>query len=278
MWNAETEMIDYFELLQISPNADNETIHRVYLFLAARLHPDNLKTGDAMKFQLVKTAYDVLSNPTRRAEYDKKCLREPPQPLSTSIDFMDQLEGELNRRMAVLAVLYYRRRTNSNLPNVSLAEIEERMGFPRDYLDFTLWYLDKKRYIARSDNATYSLTADGVDFVEKERVALPILNGLLASNSEPSAQDVAQACEEAAIYAPEMPPVDMRPARVSAPIVLPSPGKAQVDRRPDKADRRVGAPDLRVTKVERRKDTRDRRANAKGRQTVNDRILEIYHT
>jgi hypothetical protein len=191
---------------------------------------------------------------------------------------MDQLEGELNRRMAVLAVLYYRRRTNSNLPNVSLAEIEERMGFPRDYLDFTLWYLDKKRYIARSDNATYSLTADGVDFVEKERVALPILNGLLASNSEPSAQDVAQACEEAAIYAPEMPPVDMRPARVSAPIVLPSPGKAQVDRRPDKADRRVGAPDLRVTKVERRKDTRDRRANAKGRQTVNDRILEIYHT
>src|SRR6266702_8690906 len=34
-------MIDYYEFLQISPHADNETIHRVYRYLAGRLHPDN---------------------------------------------------------------------------------------------------------------------------------------------------------------------------------------------------------------------------------------------
>ena len=37
---------DYYEFLQISPNAEPETIHRVYRFLAGRYHPDNPDTGD----------------------------------------------------------------------------------------------------------------------------------------------------------------------------------------------------------------------------------------
>jgi curved DNA-binding protein CbpA len=176
-------MIDYYELLQISPNADNETIHRVYRYLAARLHPDNLQTGDAAKFQVVTSAYEVLSSPVRRKEHDLKRKEVAVQPLSSSIDFMDQLEGETNRRMAVLAVLYYRRRTNPNHPDVALAELEERMGFPRDYLDFTMWYLTKKQYVTKADNASFSLTAEGVDFVEHERVVLPVLNGLLTSGT-----------------------------------------------------------------------------------------------
>ena len=82
----------------------------------------------------------------RRAKYDAACKKEAPQPdpLSTSIDFMDNIDGELNRRLAVLALLYIRRRTNPCHPEVSLAEVEVRMGFPRDYLEFTTWYLQKK--------------------------------------------------------------------------------------------------------------------------------------
>ena len=33
--------IDYYEVLQISPNADPDTVHRVYRLLAQRFHPDN---------------------------------------------------------------------------------------------------------------------------------------------------------------------------------------------------------------------------------------------
>jgi preprotein translocase subunit Sec63 len=81
-------MIDYYEFLQISPNADAETVHRVYRYLAARLHPDNPTTGDAEMFRLLKSAYDVLSDPARRSDYDATCGREVPQPdpLSASID------------------------------------------------------------------------------------------------------------------------------------------------------------------------------------------------
>jgi hypothetical protein len=90
----------------------------------------------------------------------------------------------LNRRLAVLAVLYFRRRSNPHAPEVSLGEIESRLGFPRDYLDFTTWYLQKKGYITRADNSDFTLTAAGVDFVETQRTNIPVLNRLL-TNGEP---------------------------------------------------------------------------------------------
>jgi curved DNA-binding protein len=180
--------IDYYEFLQISPNADQDTIHRVYRFLAARFHPDNPHSGNADTFATLSEAYDVLSNPQRRAEYDLACLKNIPKkvPLSSTIDFMDNLDGETNRRLAVLAVLYFRRRTNPGNPEVSLIEIESRMGFPRDYLDFTTWYLQKKGYIMRADNSDFTLTAMGVDFVETQRVNMPILNRLLTDGANPA--------------------------------------------------------------------------------------------
>jgi hypothetical protein len=187
---TEVKSLDYYEFLQISRNADQDTIHRVYRFLAARFHPDNAETGNAEMFSQLSEAYEVLSNPTRRCEYDMACETETASkpPLSTKVDFMDKLEGELNRRLAVLAVLYFRRRSNPHAPEVSLGEIESRLGFPRDYLDFTTWYLGKKGYITRADNSDFTLTAAGVDFVETQRTNIPVLNKLL-TNGEPSATE-----------------------------------------------------------------------------------------
>ena len=183
---ADTQAVDYYEFLQISRTADPETIHRVYRFLAGRYHPDNPETGNSEKFSLLRTAYEVLSDPMRRSEYDVACETETPPtaPLSQVIDFMDQLEGELNRRLAVLSVLYFRRRTSPYAPEVSLVEIESRMGFPRDYLDFTMWYLTKKGYITKADNSDFTLTAQGVDFIETQRANIPALNKLLTSGTE----------------------------------------------------------------------------------------------
>jgi curved DNA-binding protein CbpA len=178
---------NYYELLQINPNAEPDTVHRVYRFLAARFHPDNPDTGDAEKFAMLKQAYDALSNPVSRAEYDMACTKEisDAAPLSSSIDFMDSMEGELNRRLAVLALLYFRRRSDSAHPHVSLYEVESRMGFPREYLEFTIWYLSKKQYIVRADNSDFTLTADGVDFVETQRANIPVLNRLLTNGTSP---------------------------------------------------------------------------------------------
>lgn len=222
--------IDFYEFLQISPNAEQETIHRVYRFLAARFHPDNPGSGNAEKFATLSTAYQVLSNPSRRAEYDTAREKELAEraPLSRSIDFMDDVQGELNRRLGVLAVLYLRRRANPNAPEVSLTEVEVRMGFPRDYLDFTTWYLQKKGYITKADNSDFTLTALGVDFVEGQRVSLPVLNKLLTGGIAYSAESSMSA--------------------------------AARERRLNSADRRSNRPDTRSNPVERRSGVRDRRA------------------
>jgi len=247
---AAMKTLDYYEFLQISPNADHETIHRVYRFLAARFHPDNPKSGDADKFNLLKSAYDVLSDPERRAEYDatREDARPKTAPLSSSVDFMDQVEGELNRRLALLAVLYFRRRGNPYAPEVPLAEIERHMGFPRDYLDFTTWYLEKKGYITKADNSDFTLTAAGVDFVETQRATIPVLNRLLTTGNEPVAADTMDTIEAS---------------------VQPSPSDKGVlqtehlfDRRAVRKDRRIGAPDLRTNPVERRMNRAERRAAA----------------
>jgi curved DNA-binding protein len=44
---------DFYEDLQVSPNADQETIERVYRLLAKRYHPDNSGTGGVEKFDVI---------------------------------------------------------------------------------------------------------------------------------------------------------------------------------------------------------------------------------
>jgi len=263
-------MTDFYELLQISPNADAETIHRVYRFLAARVHPDHMQDGDAGIFLQLKTAYDVLSDPARRAAYDASRQPESSEPLSSTVDFMDHRDGELNRRLAVLALLYHRRRATPHLPEVALAEIEERMGFPRDYLDFTLWYLQKKGYLVKADNAQYALTADGVDFVESERAKLPILNRLLTSSTGSSYPGNANTYQQPNGAAEAHLQRELnQPAPDSERIVSSSYMGRKVEQRNGRPERRVGAPDVRRIKIERRKNPEERRGSPADRRPVN---------
>ncbi len=266
-------MIDYYEFLQISPHADADTIHRVYRYLAARLHPDNPESGDAEMFRLLRTAFDTLSNPVRRAEYDATCRREAleVQPISSSVDFMDSVEGELNRRIAVLAVLYFKRRANPRSPEVSLAEIERRMGFPRDYLDFTTWYLQKKNYITRADNSDFTLTADGVDYIETQRGNLPVLNKLLTDGKVQF--DKSSRVQKQQPNGTHGAAANGRNG--AGQIVLPSSMSVWLDRRENNrdrrsvvvlrmpgSDRRAGTHDRRVNTVDRRQNKGDRRTYA----------------
>jgi curved DNA-binding protein len=163
-----SQPLDYYEILQISRNADLETVHRVYRFMATRFHPDNSKTGDLERFLLLRQAYQVLSDPVRRQQYDAATAAADSEPLEIFElqEFIDGTEGEINRRLGVLSILYHRRRRNDGRPCMSLLDLEKRMSLPREYLDFTLWYLRAKGFVKAEDNSDYTITAAGVDYLE----------------------------------------------------------------------------------------------------------------
>ncbi len=172
---------NHYELLQISRHADMETVHRVFRIMAARFHPDNPQTGNVEKFHKLRCAYEVLSDPERRAQYDGLLEAEAPKPLPVfeHKDFVIGVEGEMNRRLGILSLLYQSRRTNIDQPGVSLLDLEKRMAFPREYLNFAMWYLKSKGYVSMQDNSNFELTAQGVDYVEANSEENKVIRQLL---------------------------------------------------------------------------------------------------
>ncbi|RWR89602.1 dnaJ protein 1 [Cinnamomum micranthum f. kanehirae] len=65
--------VDYYKILQVDKNAKDEDLKKAYRKLAMKWHPDknpnNKKEAEA-KFKQISEAYDVLSDPQKRAVYD----------------------------------------------------------------------------------------------------------------------------------------------------------------------------------------------------------------
>ena len=161
--------LDYYELMQINPKAQHETIQRVYHILAGRCHPDNPVSGDVERFLRLKRAYEVLSCPEQRARYDEEYSVQQSLPVEifNLQDFATGIDGESNRRMGLLCLLYDRRRVNPDEPGVSLLQLEKMMVSAREHLLFTVWYLKDKGYARQTEDSSYAITSAGVDHVEQ---------------------------------------------------------------------------------------------------------------
>ncbi len=69
---SEAAMADYYEILGINPGAEEKEIRGAYRKLAKQYHPDAGEGSSAEAFRSVQEAYDILSDPERRREYDKR--------------------------------------------------------------------------------------------------------------------------------------------------------------------------------------------------------------
>lgn len=61
---------DYYKTLGVEKSASDEEVKRAFRKLAHQYHPDK-KTGNEAKFKEVNEAYGVLSDKTKRAQYDR---------------------------------------------------------------------------------------------------------------------------------------------------------------------------------------------------------------
>lgn len=188
MSQPENVFVDHYELMQISPNAEPETITRVYRILAGRCHPDNPKTGDMERFLRLGEAYRVLGNPELRGVYDAEYSLRKMQPLEVFDlqDFATGIDGEANRRMGVLCLLYHSRRINQDDPGLSLLALEKKMTSAREHLVFTIWYLKDKGLLRQTEDSSYTITSAGVDYVEEGLPKNRLLYRLLKEAEEGS--------------------------------------------------------------------------------------------
>lgn len=90
---------DYYKILGIPPSANLQEVKTAYRSLAHRFHPDK-NPGDhyaAAQFELIKEAYEVLSNPSAKEHYlqqrwyDKSINRKQNAEVLTPVTLLKQL-------------------------------------------------------------------------------------------------------------------------------------------------------------------------------------------
>ena len=171
----ERAFVDHYEVLQLSQGADTEMIERVYRLLAKRDHPDNPASGDAEKFRAVRTAYEVLADPERRAEYDvrydrNRSLQWQIFEQGTALSGREDDQRVFN---GVLSLLYSARRRNPRSGGLGPLDLERLLGVPREHLEFPLWYLKKRGLIEVLDSGQVAITVDGIDAISGKDLGPP---------------------------------------------------------------------------------------------------------
>ncbi len=178
--------VDCYEVLQLSPNADLETIHRVYRMLAQRYHPDNSETGDPERFVQLCEVYQILSDPQRRAGYDAR--HRQAKQLHWQIFDQAQApagrEAEKRKRQGILELLYAKALHDPERADMTIHEFERLLGCPREHLDAALWYLKGKNYIQRSDNGRYTITIQGFEQAEEQSLLAGFIHRQLSAPRE----------------------------------------------------------------------------------------------
>jgi curved DNA-binding protein CbpA len=180
---AHVEFVDYYEFLQIPPSSEAETVQRVYSLLRARYHPDNPRSGDADLFWRLNQAYQVLSDPRKRAAYDKQHQDHTSRPMAAfeTREFNGGIDNEGSRRMGLLCLLYARRRSNPDSPGISILQLERLMFCPREHMLFAIWYLKDANLLRQDQASDFAITALGVDYVEKNLSSYQSMQDMLKS-------------------------------------------------------------------------------------------------
>ncbi|HEY2775064.1 MAG TPA: DnaJ domain-containing protein [Candidatus Binatia bacterium] len=167
--SSQDVFIDFYEVLEISPNAHPDTVARVYRMLAQRFHPDNKETGDVERFTQILQAYKVLGDPELRAQFDvhHQHHKAVKWRLFDAQEAAGGVSSDREIRFGVLSLLYNKRRRDPEHPSIAMYEIEGLLGIPREHLEFTFWFLREKSLIARTDGGGCTITSTGVDYLDQ---------------------------------------------------------------------------------------------------------------
>lgn len=159
---------DHYHVLGIEPRCDSETLQNAYAELARRYHPDNPLTGDREAFDAVNAAYEVLSDPAQRLVFDnlKGVGEDSGCPQFSGAAFFDSLGSDAGLRVALLCILYERRKKKPMKPGLPMRYVEAMLNADLDELFFVLWYAKQRGWVASDDKSNLLITVQGMDYLD----------------------------------------------------------------------------------------------------------------
>lgn len=169
-----SEFIDYYDLLQLSPNADTDIIERIFRHLAKKSHPDSSEHADFERFQLIVQAHRTLVDPETRAGYDVKHQEywNRKWRLAAEAGGGSAFNDDQVTRERLLSLLYVQRRRNMKNPGLGEHEVSRLLNTPPELVEFHFWYLRAKGWVERLPSGHLAITAEGVDQVEQQQLRL----------------------------------------------------------------------------------------------------------
>jgi curved DNA-binding protein CbpA len=176
---ADIKLQDHYAILGVDPQSVSETIQRAYSKLAQKYNSRNVDTGDAGMFESLNLAYEVLSDPTRRKEFDglQGISQEGANPKFSGLEFFDALGPEAGLRTAILCLLYDRRRTRPSTPGLTTRQVEIMVEATAVELSSALWYVKQRALVSSDDKSNLQITVDGMDYLVN---AMPVPKDVMA--------------------------------------------------------------------------------------------------
>ena len=135
-------MKNYYKILQIDKDASPEIIKVTYKLLVKKYHPD-LKEGEAKidaeeKIKQINEAYDVLSNPSKKAEYDQTIIHEniSQEQYNFILNENINLKKELNYFHNLYNKNNYYKQKNTNMYSNNINNNSKKMEFKNIFNNF----------------------------------------------------------------------------------------------------------------------------------------------
>lgn len=157
---------DHYSVLGVDPKSDAAAIQAAYQKLVEKFGPDNPATWDPAKLDSVSLAFEVLSDKSLRATFDKLKGIDNEDPKFSGSAFWEALNKSVHLRATLLSILYDRRRVKPFTPSISLRQIEALIHVTTEQLNFALWYLKQRSLVISDDKSSLQITVEGMDFLE----------------------------------------------------------------------------------------------------------------
>jgi len=203
---------DHYEVLGVEHKAGSDAIQVAYARLADKYNPRTGAMPDAEKYDSILLAFEVRSDPELRIDFDKqKGIGEEDKPKFSGMPFFEAYQRDTHLRIALLCVLYDRRRSKPFTPSLSMRHLEAIFSASTQELNLALWYLKQRELVLADDKSSLQITVNGMDYLEANppspELVLPMIRaaGLAGQAAEAVPEAEVPADSEPVMEAPPQP-------------------------------------------------------------------------